>query len=122
MRLFRRAQAGERDDLGIADCRDRRDAGADRLAVEMHRASAALRQAAAEMRIIQSEIVAQHIKERGVGIDDDVVTLAIDVQRKFFIHRSASSWRGGSLAVGTSRRFLIVVNYSQTMHLGTRLG
>src|SRR5262245_46363608 len=46
MRLFRRSEAGERDDLGPTDRRNRRDAGADRLPVEMHGAGAALRESA----------------------------------------------------------------------------
>src|SRR5213594_3066349 len=49
MRLLGRAKAGERDHLAVADGRDRRHAGADRLAVEMHRAGTALRKPAAEM-------------------------------------------------------------------------
>src|ERR1700751_2978617 len=68
MRLFRRAPAGERCDLAPADRRDWRNARADGLTIEMHRASAALRKSATEMRIIQSQIVAQHIKQRRVGI------------------------------------------------------
>src|SRR3954454_17663602 len=57
MRLLGRAEAGEGDDLAVADGGDRRDAGADGLSVEMHGAGAALRQAAAEMRVVEPEIV-----------------------------------------------------------------
>src|SRR5690349_13658347 len=55
MRLLRRAQSGERRDFAIADRRYGRNARADGLAVEVHRAGAALRQPTAEMRIIQTE-------------------------------------------------------------------
>src|SRR5262245_8457300 len=80
MRLLGRAEAGERDDLGSADCRNRRDAGADRLPVEMHGAGAALRKAAAEMRIVEAEVVAQRIEQRHIGIGVDRVDLAVDVE------------------------------------------
>src|SRR5262249_31467847 len=53
MRLLGRAEAGERHHLAVADGRDRRHTGADRLAVEMHRAGAALRKPAAEMWIVE---------------------------------------------------------------------
>ena len=73
MRLLGRAEAGERDDLAVADGRHRRDAGADRLAVEMHRAGAALREPAAEMRIVEADVVAQRIEQRHVRIGVDGV-------------------------------------------------
>ena len=56
MRLLYRAEAASVMTLP-GDGRHRRDARAGRLAVHMHRASAALRQAAAEFRIVQPEIV-----------------------------------------------------------------
>ena len=83
MRLLRRAEAGEGHDLGVADRRHRRHAGADRLAVEMHRAGAALRQAAAEMRIVEADVVAQRIEQRHVRIGIDGVGLAVHVEREF---------------------------------------
>jgi len=71
MRLVRGAQSGERCDFAIADRRERRDAGADRLTVKMHGAGAALRQPAAKMQIIQTESVAQRVKQRHVRIGGD---------------------------------------------------
>ncbi len=50
MRLLGRSEPGHRHDLAVADGRHRRDAGADRLAVQMHGAGAALREPAAELR------------------------------------------------------------------------
>src|SRR4051812_40935687 len=54
MRLVRSAETSERHPLVARGVRNRRDAGADRLPVKMHRAGAALRQAAAEVRIVQA--------------------------------------------------------------------
>src|ERR1700704_2626919 len=61
MRLFRRAEAGERHHLAGAHCRYRRHAGTHGLAVDMHGTGAALREAAAEMRIVEAKVVAQRI-------------------------------------------------------------
>src|SRR5581483_6279741 len=63
-----------------------RDAGAHRLAVEVHGAGAALRQPAAEMRIVQPEIVTQRVKERHVRIGVDRVILAVDVEGDALSH------------------------------------
>src|SRR5262245_64001278 len=49
MRLLGGAEAGERHHLAGADGRDRRHTRANRLAIEMHRAGAALREPTAEM-------------------------------------------------------------------------
>src|SRR5580704_16234 len=91
MRLVRRAEAGERDDLAVADRRDRRDAGADRLAVEMHSAGAALGEPATEMRIVQAEIVAQRIEQRHVLVRLYGAHLSIDVEGILLGHCPASS-------------------------------
>jgi len=55
----------------------------------MHRAGAALRQPAAEMRIVQAEIVAQRVEQRHVGIDIDLVLLAVDVQGELLGHAAS---------------------------------
>src|SRR5262249_50437943 len=53
----------------------------------MDRASAALREPAAEARAVQREVVAQRIKQRHVGIvDGDPDRLAVDVQRFSLSH------------------------------------
>ena len=91
MRLLGRAEAGQRHDLSVTDGGERRHAGARRLAVEMHRAGAALGESAAEMRVVESEIVAQGIEQRHVGIGIDRVGRAVDVQREGFGHRRAVS-------------------------------
>ena len=53
--------------LAAAD--DRRHARAHRLAVDQHRAGAALREPAAELRAVQLEVVAQDVEQRGVRLD-----------------------------------------------------
>ncbi len=50
------------------------------MAVDMHGTGAALREPAAEMRIVEAEIVAQRIEQRHVGIGVDRVDLAVHVE------------------------------------------
>ena len=50
------------------------------LAVDHHRAGAALAEAAAELRAVQLEVVAQHVEQRRLGIGVDLVALAVDVE------------------------------------------
>src|SRR5262249_16006410 len=80
------SKTSECDHFGITDGRHRRDARADRLAIEMHGAGAALREPATEMRIAQSELVTQRIEQRHVRIGIDRMHLAVDVQREFLVH------------------------------------
>src|SRR5438874_2264232 len=48
----------------------------------MHRAGTALAQAAAETRVVQSELVSQDVKERsGRIVDFDLMSFAVDGQR-----------------------------------------
>ena len=56
------------------------DAGEDRLAVDQHRAGAALAETAAELGAVQREIVAQHVEERRVGIGVDLMVAPVDRQ------------------------------------------
>src|SRR6266542_4229878 len=46
----------------------------------MHGAGAALRQPAAEMRVIQRQLVAQRVEQRHVGIGIDRLDLAVHVE------------------------------------------
>src|SRR5262249_21783648 len=80
MRLLGRAEAGKGDDLAATHRRHRRHTGAHRLAVDVHGASAALRQAAAEMRVVERELVAQGVEQRHVGIGIDRLDLAVHVE------------------------------------------
>src|SRR5579864_241223 len=86
MRLLGRAEAGERYDFARADRRDRRHAGADCLPVKMHRAGAALGKSAAEMRVVEPDIVAQRIEQRHVRIGLDSVILAVHAEGEFIDH------------------------------------
>src|SRR5436309_5668961 len=58
----------------------RRDAGTDRLAIDQHRASAALRQAAAEFGAVELEVVAQHVEQRRVRLSGNRTAHPIDCQ------------------------------------------
>src|SRR2546421_2485508 len=79
MRARRGAEAFEGDDLGIAGERlDRRLAGAHGAAVDVHRAGAAQAAAAAELRPVEGQVVAQRIDERHVGVDVEPDAAAVD--------------------------------------------
>jgi hypothetical protein len=52
----------------------------------MDSAGTALRQAAAEVWVIQPDVVAERVKQRHVRIDIDVVVLAVDIQGKSLAH------------------------------------
>ena len=74
-------QSLEGYNLSLADCRKRRNAGAYRGTIQVHRASTALAQPAAEARRVQSQVVAQGVEERHVGIiDRQALGLAINMQ------------------------------------------
>src|SRR5262249_4318723 len=68
----------DRGDLRVADAVDRRDARARRCAVQMHRAGAAQRHAAAEFRAGHPQHVAQHPQQRGIAVDIHRVSGAVD--------------------------------------------
>ena len=73
-------QAFERGDLGALHRRHRPDARPDRLAVDDHRARAALAEPAAEPRTLQAEIVAQDVEQRRRRIDVHRVRRAVHLQ------------------------------------------
>jgi len=75
-----RAEAFDRRDLASRYRADRRDAGTDRLAIDQHRASAALRQAAAEFGAVELEVVAQHVEQRRVRLSGNRTAHPIDCQ------------------------------------------
>src|SRR5882762_8554087 len=78
MRLLRRTEAFEGGDGLAARGGDRQHARAHRLAVKVHGASAALREAAAEVGIIKTEIVAQGVQQGHLGLGADGNALAVD--------------------------------------------
>src|SRR5262245_45210603 len=86
MRLVGSAEPSEGGDSAAAHRRDRCNARADRLSVEMDGAGAALRQAAAEVGVVQANVVAERVQQRHVRIDIDIVVLAVDVQGKSLAH------------------------------------
>src|SRR6266581_3845290 len=79
MRLLGRAKSGKRGDLLTGERGHRRDAGAHRMTVDMHRAGAALAKPAAEAWIVELELIAQGVEQRHVGIVDvDRARRAVD--------------------------------------------
>ena len=78
----RRADAFDGGDRAVADRADRQHAGAHRLAVDMHGAGAALRDAAAEFRAGHAEHIAQHPEQRHVGGRVEGFVFAVDCQRR----------------------------------------
>jgi len=70
----------QRHDSAVPDATDRDHAGARRDAVDQNRARAALAQAATELRTIQRQIVAQHVKQRRAASNTDVEDPPVDAQ------------------------------------------
>src|SRR5262249_24377068 len=68
----------DRRDFGGTDALDRGDTRAGGSAVDMYRAGAAQRHAAAEFCAGQAEHVAQHPEQRRVAVDIDAVRVAVD--------------------------------------------
>ncbi len=68
-------------DGGLADGRDRRQAGARRLAVEMDGAGAAEPDAAAELAALQVQFVAQDPKQGRIPVDIDGSLQAVHLDR-----------------------------------------
>src|SRR6266404_4839924 len=78
VRLFRRAEALEGGDGLATRGGDRQHARAHRLAVKLHGASSALREPAAEVGIVEAEIVAQGVQQGHLGLGVDGNALAVD--------------------------------------------
>ena len=78
--MLARAEPFQRHDVAAGAAFDRNDAGARRDAVDQHGAGAALAEPAAIFRTVQFEIVAQHVKQGGVGRGVDVMVFAVDGQ------------------------------------------
>src|SRR5579883_1719134 len=82
MRPLDRAEALDRDDVGIGHLTDRPYARPRRHAIDQDGAGAALLETAAEFCAVELEIVAQDVKQRGVrcGVDrmHDTVDLQVD--------------------------------------------
>src|SRR5712691_9070069 len=84
----------DRRDALAGDCRDRRDARAHRLAIDMDRASAAQSEAATELRAGHSEHIAKHPEQRRVVVEIDAAGFAVDCQRMW--HLSLLKAKAGS--------------------------
>ena len=78
--MIARAKTFERENVALDAAADRDHAGARGDAVDQHGAGPAFAEPAAEFRPVQFEIVAQHIKQRGIGSGVDVMDPAVDCQ------------------------------------------
>src|SRR5271155_2075333 len=88
--LVLRAEPFERRDLLAGEQYDRRHAGKDRLAIDQHRAGAALAESAAEFGGVELELAAQHVKQRRAWIGIHVMLGIIHVE----LHVSSlAAWR-----------------------------
>src|SRR5262249_17989229 len=86
-----RADRLDRRDLGLANTIDRGDAGSNRNAVDMHRASAAQRHATPEFRAGQTEHIAQDPEQRRVAVNIHTVCLRIDLKGEDHGYTSCTS-------------------------------
>src|SRR5688572_27862761 len=95
VRLLRRAEAGKRGHVLARGRADRHHAGAHRRAVEVHGTGAALRLAAAELGIVETELRVERVEQghRGVGVDGG--GLAIDDEADFLVHGVSSGYSSG---------------------------
>src|SRR6266850_2317308 len=84
----------DRSDALAGRGRDRRDARAHRLAVEVDRARAAQSEAATEFRAGHAEHIAKHPEQRRVVVDIDAAGFAVDCQRMW--HLSLLKAKAGS--------------------------
>src|SRR5262245_25488610 len=118
VRLLRRAEASQGDDLAIAHGRERRHTGAHGLPVHVHGARAALRQPAAKMWIVERELVAQRVEQRHVRVGIDRVDLAVHIEIysghevRLSLAIARGSWariqgQGASLFPGTVNAFRV---------------
>ena len=80
MRLVGRAESFDRRDGSAGGGGERRRARANRVAVDVHHARAALSEPAAELGAGEAEVVAQDVEQRRVGRGGDVVRRAVDDQ------------------------------------------
>src|SRR5207302_1584827 len=85
-RFTSRRQSFERGDFRAAGGRDRRRARADRSAVEVDRAGAALRETAAEAGAGKIEIVTQNIEQRRFGLGAHPLAPSVECEFDRFGH------------------------------------
>ena len=102
--MLARAEAFERHDVALDAAADRDHAGARGDAVDQHRAGAAFAEPAAVFRSVQFEIVAQHIKQRGIGRGVDVMDPAVDCQADRDLRHARWFHSDGCVANTASKR------------------
>ncbi len=80
MRVVDRAEPLEGDDVGAGDGADRCRARPDGAAADDRGAGAALSEPAAEFRAVQTEVVAEHVQERGGRVDVNAARTSVHVE------------------------------------------
>jgi len=78
MQLFGRAESFQRRHIAIAHGRNRHLARTHGLAIEHHRARAALPEAATKFWTMQAEVIAQRVQEQTIGFYFELVILSVD--------------------------------------------
>src|SRR6185369_13124904 len=83
----------------------RQDAGEDRRAIHEHRAGTALSEAATELWSMQSEVVAQHVKQGRIRADVHCLLLAVHIKRNHeCLLQLFKSWAQASRLTSTTHR------------------
>ena len=99
MQMLGIAQPLDGDDRAAAALLGEQDAGIHRLAVEQHGADAAFGLEAVLLGAGHAELAAQHVQQRPVRLDHELVALAVDRE----IERLPASWAGLPDAIGARR-------------------
>src|SRR5262249_5874548 len=100
MRLVRRTEPGEGRDLSAGRRRYWQRARPGRRAVDMDGTGAALRKAAAEMRVAEPKLVAQHVEKRRIRRDLDGSGFSVQLEGDALCHFEALLDLGMSSSVG----------------------
>src|SRR5579871_6119699 len=89
LRSPQRRKPFQRRNALVRHRRHRRDAGADLLSVQQHRAGTTLRKTTTKPRTMQMELVMQNVKERGIKAGLDAMRQAIDLDLDAVRHTSS---------------------------------
>src|SRR5262249_49152690 len=107
--------AFDRQDLGAIGLDGEHGAGLHRLAVEVHRAGAAMAGLAADMRAGQVELLAQEMDQQRARFDEGLDRLAVDLERDLRLRHDRLPQRARDLARASARATItpaILVRYS----------
>src|SRR5438477_5469640 len=117
-RLRDRAKTLQRRHLLALKQKQWRHAGQHRLAVDDHRAGAALTEAATEFGGVKLEIIAQHVKQRRVRFRIDLAIVTVDLQCHHGLSRCVGS-AGALCGSGDFRRNAVWVRLASSTVFST---